>query len=201
LALLARQKAGLAPWVEPFLTALADCGCVGRAARAAGVTRQCVYQLRKRHPDFAAAWDEAVQAGQESLEVEAIRRGRDGVEKPVLYKGQQVNIWVDTEGKPTSMSTPGARLSPLVVREYSDTLLIFMLKALDPDKYRESKETRHKRVPQEQQRPAIDFSQLPPEDLAALERIYERLAGDAGAGGEASTGQIAQLTEGEGQPS
>jgi hypothetical protein len=49
-----------------------------------------------------------------------------------------------------------------------------MLKALDPDKYRESKEVRHvKPVPKEL--PEIDFSQLPREDLAALERIYERL--------------------------
>jgi hypothetical protein len=55
-----------------------------------------------------------------------------------------------------------------------------------------------RRVPQEQQ--GIDFSKLPPEDLAALERIYERLAGEAGAGGEAPTGQIAQLKEEGSEP-
>jgi hypothetical protein len=77
------------------------------------------------------------------------------------------------------MHTPGARLSPLVIREYSDTLLMFMLKALDPDKYRERKERRHMGQQQEP-RPAIDFSKLPREDLAALERIYERLAGGSG---------------------
>jgi hypothetical protein len=74
-----------------------------------------------------------------------------------------------------------------VVREYSDTLLIFMLKALDPEKYRESKEIRHTKPPPKEL-PAIDFSQLPPEDLAALERIYERLNRPAELPGELPDG-------------
>jgi hypothetical protein len=61
----------------------------------------------------------------------------EGTATPILYKGQPVIWWVDEHGTPVAEGTPGARLSPLVIREYSDTLLIFMLKALAPEKYRE----------------------------------------------------------------
>jgi hypothetical protein len=59
------------------------------------------------------------------LEDEAIRRGCHGVERPVLHMGKQVML--GEEGN----------LQPLFEREYSDALLIMMLKALRPEKYRD----------------------------------------------------------------
>lgn len=98
-----------------FLSALAECGNVADAARLAQVARNALYLWKKDDPDFAAEWEAALAAGGDSLEEEAIRRARDGWEEPVFYQGQQVST----------------------VRRYSDTLMIFLLKGLMPQKYGE----------------------------------------------------------------
>jgi hypothetical protein len=64
---------------------------------------------------FARAWEDALEQGTDSLEDEARRRALQGVEKPVFREGRQVGT----------------------VTEYSDTLLIFLLKARRPEKFRD----------------------------------------------------------------
>lgn len=98
-----------------FCAALADCPNVGKACRAAGIGRSAAYAWRKDSPEFAAAWDEALQIGVSALEDEAHRRAFEGVLKPVYHQGKKVGT----------------------VREFSDTLAIFLLKAHAPEKYRE----------------------------------------------------------------
>lgn len=100
---------------EVFLIEFAKNGNVSEAARIAGIDRGNAYHYRKTHPEFAAAWDEAEAKFVERLEKEADRRGMEGTLKPVFYQGQKCGD----------------------IREYSDILLIFRLKALRPDKYRE----------------------------------------------------------------
>ena len=53
------------------------------------------------------------------LEDEAVRRAKHGTAKPVLYKGRQV--YVDGE--------------PLYEHQHSDTLLMFLLRAYDREKF------------------------------------------------------------------
>ena len=53
--------------------------------------------------------------GADMLEDEAVRRAKDGVERPVYQGGKLVGH----------------------VQEYSDTLLIFLLKGARPEKYRD----------------------------------------------------------------
>lgn len=98
-----------------FLAAYAEIGTITHAAMRAQVDRTTIYRWRDSDPVFAAALDEADLMAAERLEQEARRRAVDGVEKPVWHKGQMVGS----------------------VREYSDTLLIFLLKGALPDKYRE----------------------------------------------------------------
>lgn len=98
-----------------FLSALADCGNVADAARQAGIARNALYLWKRDDSEFAAEWEAALIAGGETLEEEAVRRARDGWDEPVWYKGEQVGT----------------------VRRYSDTLLIFLLKGLMPEKYGE----------------------------------------------------------------
>lgn len=98
-----------------FLKFLAECGNVSKACESAELSRPTVYRHKKEDTAFAEAWDEAESIYVDSLEAEADRRGRDGVSKPIFYQGQQVGE----------------------TREYSDNLLMFRLKALRPDKYRE----------------------------------------------------------------
>ena len=98
-----------------FLVAFAEMGTVTHAGRAASVPRSTVYDWLARDADFRAAFAEAEQEAIDSLEKEAIRRARDGVEEPVYDKGKRIDT----------------------IRKYSDTLLIFLLKGNRPSKFRE----------------------------------------------------------------
>jgi hypothetical protein len=100
---------------ELFLSALSKGASVAKAAAAAKMTRQGFYKARKNDDDFARDWDEAVESGADILEDEALRRAKDGTLKPVFHQGVQVGS----------------------VREYSDTLMIFLLKGRRPEKYRD----------------------------------------------------------------
>jgi hypothetical protein len=100
-------------WASKFLAALEQTANVTTAAEAAGITRQAAYAYRKQSPEFAVAWDAALDVGVGTLEDEAVRRARDGVEEPIYYEGECVGT----------------------VRRYSDTLLIFLLKSHKPGTY------------------------------------------------------------------
>lgn len=88
------------------------------AARAIGMSRRQMYTERDNDEEFAAAWDAAIEEGIDTLEQEAARRAFKGVERGVYYQGERIDT----------------------VREYSDTLAIFLLKAHRPLKYRETQD-------------------------------------------------------------
>ncbi|NYZ69120.1 terminase [Endozoicomonas sp. SM1973] len=94
---------------------------IGLAAKQAGYTRTSVYRYRDEDPSFAESWDEARENYIEELEAEADRRAVEGIEKGVYYQGHQVGTQ----------------------REYSDALLMFRLKALAPERYRDRQEVKH----------------------------------------------------------
>ena len=62
------QKGATWEWREPFLAALGQCGTVTVAAERVGMNRTAAYLRRRDHPDFAEAWDEAVQEHADRLE-------------------------------------------------------------------------------------------------------------------------------------
>lgn len=108
-----------------FIKLLAECGNVSRAVQGAGMSnadRVSLYRIRRQDAEFAEAWDEAAAMGVMALEDEMRRRAFEGVEEPVIYKGK---IAKDENGV------------PLVMRKYSDNLLMFALKGAKPDKYRD----------------------------------------------------------------
>jgi len=98
-----------------FLAALAEGLSAGGAAKAAGGERRCFLQLRESDAAFAAAWNEAVEAGIDALEDAVLRRARDGFERPVFYQGRQVGVQ----------------------RCYADSLAVLLLKARRPERYRD----------------------------------------------------------------
>lgn len=100
-------------WRPVFLNELAATGNVFRSAKKARKPRSEVYKARDADPGFAAAWGEALAVAVEVMEAEAHRRAFSGTLKPVFQGGKRVGA----------------------VREYSDTLAIFLLKAHSP-KYR-----------------------------------------------------------------
>jgi hypothetical protein len=72
-----------------FIGRLALCGCVSASARAVGMTKKSVYNLRER-PDagsFAAAWDRALGWGDGRMDDIAIERALHGEVRPYFYRG------------------------------------------------------------------------------------------------------------------
>jgi hypothetical protein len=101
--------------ISLFLEALCEGWSVTHAADRADRHRRRFYDLRDTSEEFAAAWDEAVEAGTQALEDEARRRAVDGWDEPVYQHGELAGT----------------------VRKYSDQLLTFLLKGRRPEKYRE----------------------------------------------------------------
>jgi hypothetical protein len=120
-----------------FCAVLAETANVSMAIRGAGLSRAGAYTWRKEEPEFAKAWDEALAIGVESLEDEANRRAFHGVDEAVFHQGEPTGHFQDADGRPCEKSDPGARWVPNVLKRYSDTLAIFLLKAHKPLKYRE----------------------------------------------------------------
>jgi hypothetical protein len=100
-----------------FLEAYAERGNVNGAARDVGIDRSAHYRWLKEDVsgEYRAAFVEAEGKAADALEQEARRRALIGTEKPVYQNGQLVGS----------------------IREYSDTLLIFLMKGAMPHKYRE----------------------------------------------------------------
>ena len=65
-------------------------------------------------PDYRKQFEQSRKRIVQLLEDEALRRAVEGVEKPISVNGETK-----------------------IIREYSDTLLIFLLKGAAPEKYRE----------------------------------------------------------------
>lgn len=104
-----------------FLEAYREMGIIRRACEVVAVSRQTHYDWLNRSPAYSLAFQAAGDDAVEGIEAEVYRRAVKGVLKPVgWYKGK-------AGGK---------------VREFSDLLLMFTLKALRPEKYRERVEIR-----------------------------------------------------------
>jgi hypothetical protein len=108
-------------WQKKFITRLCETGNVSASCRKAKITRQNAYLARDADEVFNAAWEEALIIATEALELEARRRAQLGVDEPVFHQGMQVGA----------------------VRKYSDTLLIFLLKAHKPEMYRDNTKADH----------------------------------------------------------
>lgn len=104
-----------------FLAAFARLGTVTHAAEAAGIHQDTHRDWLHKDEQYAADFATAKAALLDKLEREAIRRATEGTNKPVYWRGEVVGH----------------------VTEYSDTLLIFLLKANAPEKYRERVQIDH----------------------------------------------------------
>lgn len=111
------EKGEKRAWEDAFIDALSKTGNVSKAAKSAKISRTIAYEHKKESAEFSQRWEEAMDTAVDSLEFEAWRRAAKGVRKPAgWYQG-----------------IPGG-----YVQEYSDTLLIFLLKAHRPEKFREN---------------------------------------------------------------
>lgn len=102
-----------------FLHFLAETGRVRHSAQMAGFPNADALYYRKKHDAaFAKAWDESLDRAGDKFEDEATRRGVEGVDKDVYYKGEVVGQ----------------------ERVYSDGLLSKLLDGAKRDKYQPKKD-------------------------------------------------------------
>jgi hypothetical protein len=76
------KKVPFSRWSKAFLAELAATSNVSAAARSAGVNTSAAYEARRANPEFNRAWQRALCEGYDHLEMELLRRLRDGEIKP-----------------------------------------------------------------------------------------------------------------------
>lgn len=74
---------------QRFLDTLAYTGCVTDAARVAGMSAVGARRMRARFPLFDAAWNDALERGQQGLIAIAYRRAVEGRETVIIRKGEE----------------------------------------------------------------------------------------------------------------
>ena len=132
-------------WKAVFLAALAEVPVVVHACKAAGVNRTTAWRAREADPEFAKAWDEAMEEGIDRAEQEAFRRAVVGYEEPVVHHGRLSYLYeryVDDDGKEQYRPVLDANGQPvpLTVRKHSDALLALILRGRRKAVYAERKE-------------------------------------------------------------
>jgi hypothetical protein len=106
---------------QRVLDAYRRLGNVTAACAQASVGRRTHHQWMQRDPLYAVDFGEAREEAVDRLEAEARRRAF-GVTRTLYHAGREIT---NEQGQPAT------------IREYSDTLLIFLLKGAKPEKYRE----------------------------------------------------------------
>lgn len=140
---------------KEFLKAIAEVPNITAACRVAKIDRKTAYNYRDADAAFAEAWEDALEAGVDTMEIEAHRRAVMGIDKPIYWKDQQIDT----------------------LKEYSDTLMIFLLKAHRPDKYRERVDHNHihtiSQIQKNMQQNGIDLDKIRKIDPALANHLAE----------------------------
>src|SRR5215469_4569335 len=110
---IARARYALV-WRPRFLAALSMCHSPELAARHTRISCQMAYYHRKHDQEFAKQWDEAREHGIEMLHARAFQLALEGNIEPVHHMGVVVDY----------------------VRKFDGRLLLEMLRAHRPDKFR-----------------------------------------------------------------
>ncbi len=89
------RSSGWSPLAQRrFIYALSVMGSVGAAARAVGMGRVSAYRLREREgaDSFAAAWDNAMEAGRSRQYDYALERALNGVTTIRVMRGGSISV-------------------------------------------------------------------------------------------------------------
>lgn len=101
---------------DEICKAILETGNVSTACVMCGVSRTAAYAHKNEDKEFSDLWEESLDMSIDLMEAEARRRAVEGVLEPVFYQGQECGL----------------------IRKYSDTLLMFLLKGNKPDKFRDN---------------------------------------------------------------
>jgi hypothetical protein len=165
----ARQK-------KAFLSAYSESGNVTAAAMIAGVGRRTHYDWLDSDKQYAHDFQQAGEEAVDLLELEARRRAASGVDEPVIHQGQLMGRWVNAKGETVAPDAAGAKMIPLTIKRYSDTLLIFLMKGARPEKYRDNARVEHTGKDGGPIQ-TMDLSRLSDRELEDFERLASKAGG------------------------
>jgi hypothetical protein len=114
------------PKITAFLAAIRVMPNVTRAAHAAKINKSLHYAKLKSSPEYAAAFQNAMQMGCDALSDVAVTRATEGWEEPVVFQGR-----IALQEDPRT-----GKVVPVTVRRIDNQLLRFILERRHPD-YRE----------------------------------------------------------------
>lgn len=112
-----------------FLAAYRATCSITKAAEAADMERGMHYRWLEDDPQYKADFETAKEEAFQSLQDEAVRRAHEGIRKPLVYQGQFTYASYTKKGKGIG--------PPLAIQEYSDSLLMFLMRGMKPEMYRE----------------------------------------------------------------
>ena len=142
-----------------MLEAYREVGTVLHAVDIVGISRQTHYEWLRMDAEFAQEFADACEDRADMLEREAFRRAHDGTLRPVFQGGQHVGD----------------------ILEFSDTLMLAMLKAHRPEKFKERQEiTGPRGGPLQSAVVHYNLEALTTDELTTLRGIQNRLAITAG---------------------
>lgn len=146
-------------WQRIFLQSLSSLPDVSAACRISGISRGSAYRLRETDADFARAWNDALDLARDAVERRAYQWIMTGV--PVK---KTVKKTVTKNGKVLSEETTTTESA-----ETNATLMIFWLKAWNPDRYRWSERA---------ELTGADGGAIKIEPLNAIDRQIEELSAE-----------------------
>lgn len=109
-----------------FLKVYSEVGNLTQAALAAKIDPS-THSKWMHDPDYAEAFRKAQDAAVDVLVAEARRRALEGEEEPVIYQG---GLCYET--------LPNKKRKQIVLRRRSDMLLMFLIKGMRPEVYRDT---------------------------------------------------------------
>lgn len=137
-----------------FLDALSKVGTVVGACQHTSIGRRTHYDWLEKDPTgYGKRYEEAIESATDNLETEARRRAMVGVDEPIYYKGKKIDS----------------------VRKYSDVLLIALLNAYRPQRFKHRHDVSGKVLVQP------DLSRLSAEELEQLEQLRVKIDGEKAA--------------------
>jgi hypothetical protein len=120
---------------QQFLDALSGCVSIKEACCISGIPRSTIYLWRDTNKRFKKLLDLANDDANDTIDDEIIRRGKDGVEEPLISMGKLVyreEMLRDDDGNPLLDKRGHPIMEPveqIKVRKYSDSLLLALAKS------------------------------------------------------------------------
>jgi hypothetical protein len=143
-----------------FLAAFSEVGTIVRAAESSGIARASHYQWLT-DPVYRRAFEHAKREAADPLEAEARRRAVEGIKKLIFYKGE-ICGWE---------------------MQYSDSLMVTLLKGADPEKFADRTKTDITARPTYDSPPSSDVTILDvmtPQELSDFGKRMRELAASKG---------------------